>query len=163
MVDHAEPIQTVLVTCRGHSEVLGKNIHKDNIITLDWHMPVSFKPPLYAISVGKNRFSHGLIASSKCFAVNFIDQAFKEDALFCGRNSGASEDKFQHISLGKEECEKIECPRLKKALAYLECEVEQEIDAGDHTVFIGRILIQAHNDEGNRLFHTSGDRFITIR
>jgi flavin reductase (DIM6/NTAB) family NADH-FMN oxidoreductase RutF len=81
MAYHAEPIQTVLVTCRGQSEMMGKNFHRDNIITLDWHMPVSFKPPLYAISIGKTRFSHDVIASSKCFVVNFIDQGKREEAL----------------------------------------------------------------------------------
>jgi flavin reductase (DIM6/NTAB) family NADH-FMN oxidoreductase RutF len=147
------PRQTILVTARYEG--------KDNIITLDWHMPVSFSPPLYAIAVGKNRFSHDLIKNSKVFVVNFMPFELKDKVLFCGRNSGKDIDKFKEAELKKEESEKIDCPRLKDAIGFLECKVVKEIDAGDHTIFIGVILNQKLKTKKKRLFHTYGDNFTT--
>ncbi len=153
MLNIFNPRQTILVTTR-YKE-------KDNIITLDWHMPVSFFPPLYAIAVGKTRFSHNLIKKSKVFVVNFMPFELKEKVLFCGRNSGRNMDKFKEAKLEKEESEKIDCPRLKDAIAFLECKVVKEIDAGDHTIFIGEILNHKLKIKEKRVFHTFDDNFTT--
>jgi len=163
MVFYDEPIQTVLITCRGHSHILGNKTLKDNIITVDWHMPVSFKPSLYGISIGKNRFSLDLIKSSKCFIVNFIDYSLKDAALHCGTTAGVHADKFKDTGLKKEEGDKVDCPRIGEALAYLECEVINEVDAGDHILFIGKIIGGEHLKDGNRLFHTTGKEFIEVK
>ena len=163
MVFYNEPVQTILITCRGSAEMFGKKGIKDNIITVDWHMPASFKPPLYAISIGKDRFSLKIIQESRCFVVNFIGYSKKEEALTCGTTHGHNTDKFKATGLPKEEAEKIDCPRIGNALAYLECEVVQEIEAGDHVVFIGKILGGNHIDDGDRLFHTTGNTFLPMR
>jgi len=39
------------------------------------------------------------------------------------------------------------CPRLKDALAWIECVPHQLILAGDHTIVIGRVVALAGNDE----------------
>jgi len=159
------PRQTVLVTCRGQikDKFSGKENIKDNIIVLDWHTPLSFNPFLYAISVGKTRFSLNLIKESKVFAVNFMPFYLKDDILFCGRNSGEYLDKFEKTSLTKEESEKIDCPRIKQALAYLECEVIQEIDSGDHILFIGKVVYSEEKEKGKRIFHLENDNFTTTQ
>ena len=110
------PRQTILVSCRGKASVLGREVTKDNIITLSWHMPTSFEPNLYAIAIGKTRFSAKLIGQSKVFCVNFIPLSMEKEAAYCGRNSGEHIDKFEEGNILKEECEKISCPRLKEAI-----------------------------------------------
>ncbi len=162
MTFYNEPVQTAIISCRGHSDVLGKKMHKDNLITVDWHMPASFRPAMYAISIGKSRFSYGLIRSSRCFCVNFIGGEYKEIALTCGRESGMQVDKFHETGMIKEECDKLDCPRLGQARAYLECEVVSEVDAGDHMIFIGKILSSKKKEDGSRLFHTTEDKFQSI-
>lgn len=159
------PRQTVLVTCRGtiKDKFSGKESIKDNIIVLDWHTPLSFDPFLYAISIGKTRFSLDLIKESKVFVVNFMPMHLKDDVFFCGRNSGEHLDKFKETSLTKEESEKISCPRIKQALAYLECEVIQEIEAGDHLLFVAKVVHSDELDKGKRIFHTENDNFTTTQ
>lgn len=144
--DIAKPRQVILVTCRGE---------KDNIIPLAWHMPLSFSPELYGISIGKTRHSYSLISKSNAFCVNFVDIEFKEDVLFCGSNSGKDVDKFEKTRFDREECETINCPRIKQALAYLECEVTGKTETGDHTIFIGKVTKKAVKSTGNRIFHTT--------
>lgn len=147
------PRQTALVTCRAEG--------KDNIITLDWHMPTSFSPKLYCISVGKTRYSHEIIKKSRVFAVNFMPIELEKEVLFCGRHSGRDLDKFSQTKLEKEKCSKIDCARIKQALAFAECKVVDEMDTGDHTIFIGEVLISKIQREGRRVFHVGGDDFTT--
>jgi len=157
------PRQTILLTCRAEG--------KDNVMTLDWHTPLSFEPMMYAVSIGKTRFSLNLVRSSKVFVVNFMSRDFEKEILFCGRHSGKTTDKFKETGLEKEEAKTIDCPRIKRALGYLECKVEKEIEVGDHILFIDRVT-QAklkptptrHPPQwplGKRLFHLFEDKFTT--
>lgn len=144
--------QVVLVTSRHEG--------KDNIITLAWHMQTSFEPELYAVSIGKSRFSCGMIEKSKCFCINFMPASLKKEIIHCGSCSGRSHDKFGETKLEKEECEKINCPRIKEALGYAECSLVKEIDTGDHVIFVGKVLKSKILKKGKRLFHIEGDKFL---
>lgn len=154
------PRQVILVTSRAEAEILGKRQVKDNIFTLAWHMPVSFEPELYAISAGHKRFSTKLIRESGVFCINFMPFSSAKEALFCGRHSGNHLDKFKECNFGKESCEKIDCPRIKQALAFMECEVVNEIEAGDHTIFIGKVVKSSLLKDEKRIFQ-SGNQFTT--
>jgi len=158
---NANPRQSVLITTRAKMDVMGKDIEKDNIVTIDWHMPVSFEPKLYAISIGKTRFSHEMLRKSECFVVNFMPFSLKEPVLFCGRNSGRLIDKFQETKLTKKEAQTIDCPIIKQSLAYLECSIISELDSGDHTIFIGKVLKSEEKKKSKRLFHVEKDKFTT--
>ena len=56
MLELTNPVQPVLVTSRHRvtSKFSGLEDDKDDIITLDWHTTVSFKPMKYAIVIGKS-------------------------------------------------------------------------------------------------------------
>tara|TARA_Y100000310_G_scaffold343844_1_gene453448 strand:+ start:158 stop:682 length:525 start_codon:yes stop_codon:yes gene_type:complete len=157
------PRQTILVTCRGNikNKFSGREEIKDNIITIDWHTPLSFEPFLYAISVGNARFSHSLILQSKIFVVNFMPFNLKKEVLYCGRHTGQHMDKFQGSGLTKEEGEKVHCYKIKEALAHLECEIVNTIEVGDHTLFIGKVVYSEEKEKGKKLFHLETDDFCT--
>ncbi len=157
------PRQTILVTSRADVDIAGKKMEKDDIITLDWHTPLSFKPQLYAVVIAKARFSYKLIHESRVFAVNFMSINNKKDVLFCGTNSGEFIDKFEETKLTKQQAEKIDCPIVKEALAVIECEVTDEIETGDHVIFVGKILSKKLNKEGKKIFHTEGYEFTTTK
>ena len=162
MVFSAEPIQTVLVSCRGSAELMGRRVTKDNLIAVDWHMPISIDQRLFSIAVAKTRFSFELITSSGCFVVNFMPFSFQKEVLFCGTHSGRSVDKFRETGLAKEEAESVDCPKVKEACAQLECELVHSFDAGDHTIFVGKILKEVHKEDSQRLFHTEDEQFIGV-
>ena len=160
MSELTDPRQVILVTSREEMDIMGKKEVKDNIITIAWHMPVSFNPNLYAISIGKTRFSCEIIKKSKAFAVNFVPFELKKQVLVCGTKSGIHIDKFKEAGLTKEECKSIDCPRIKEALAYIECEVINEVDAGDHIIFVGKVLNSEIKKNGKRLLQRGND-FVT--
>lgn len=148
------PRQVILLTTRLDS--------KDNIMTCSWHMPVSFKPELYAVSIGKTRQTFELIEKSGVFAVNFISKDKEELAVDVGRNSGFRKKKFEMFRIDKQECERIDCPVVKDSVAYLECKVVKTLETGDHILVIGEVLNRKINNKEKRLFQAgTGDRFTT--
>ena len=141
--------------------ITSKYKEKDNIMVAAWHSPISFDPPLYAIAIGKDKFSHSLIKKSGEFGVNFVDSKIEEAVLCCGRTSGKDKDKFESCSLTRKKAEKIKAPLVEEAVAWYECRVVDESDTGDHTLFIGEVLSWQEKRKG-RLYHKSGNEFVSL-
>lgn len=163
LFDVINPRQTVLITTKGKAKVLGKEVEKENIMPVDWHTPLSLDPPKYGIAINKGSFSLKLIRESKFFIVNFMPFEAKKEAAKLGSVSGEHVEKFEETLLAKAEGETLECPRMHDALAYIECEVEDEVEVGDHILFIGKIMHVRKVKDGKRLFHIKQDEFTTTQ
>ena len=159
----ANPRQAILVTSRAEVEIIGKRQQKDNIFTLTWHTPLSASPKLYGIVISKSRFSYKLISKSKVFVVNFMPAQFSENVLFCGRNTGELLDKFKETGLTKIEAEAIDCAVIGEACGYLECEVIDEFETGDHMIIVGKVLREKEGEECKRIFYSGMNRFTTTK
>lgn len=142
---------------------------KSNIITLAWQTPVSHAPPLVAISVGKSRYSHGLIEESGEFVVNIPTHDILNEVVYCGSVSGREVDKFEETALTPEPARKVAAPLIRECVGHLECRLSAAIPAGDHTVFIGEVMGASAEDglfdgywvveQAKTLHHLGGDMY----
>ena len=161
MTKLTKPRQTILVTSRAKVEIFGKEDLRDNVTAIDQHMPCSNDPKLYAISIAKNSFTYKLINKSKAFVVNFVSHVFTKEANICFTKHGDHLDKFKETRLTKVEAGKVDCPLVKEALGYLECEMIEEIETGNQVIFVGKILRETLKEEDKRLFHLGNHEFST--
>ena len=147
-VAYLSPRRVVMVTSRLDG--------KDNILPIDWHMPISFEPKLYAICLENHNHSAGIIRQTGEFVVNFVDAALEEKILLCGRASGKDIDKFELSGLERQEARSVNVPVLSEAIGSLECKVIEEKKWGDHTVFVGTVL-RTDLEEGKtkELYHVT--------
>ena len=141
------PRQTIIVTCRGKE--------MDDAVTLSWHSPASFDPFMYAIFLATKRKSYELIEESGEFCVNFLTDEMEEMAVLCGTKSGRDIDKFKEGNIKTEECEKINCLRIKGCVAYMECRVEKTVLVGDHYMIVGAVLSEIENNKKPKLFQSN--------
>jgi len=130
----------VLVSVRAPVSVLGVNEVRDNLGVIDWHMPVSLRPMKYSISVKSDDSIKKMIGTAGNFVVNFMHINQESIVLSCENHNGLFVDLFEKNKLSKVDSDYVESPRIKEAKLVLECEVEQEMDSGDHTIFIGRVV-----------------------
>lgn len=131
----------------GFPVVLGTvSSERDNIITLAMCHVFSFRPPLVGVGIGPRRFSHGLFKESKDFAINIPDKSMLKAVEICGSKSGRKVDKFEAARLTREKAAKIRAPLIAECPVNIECLKVKEVDAGDHTWFIGEI-VAARMDE----------------
>jgi flavin reductase (DIM6/NTAB) family NADH-FMN oxidoreductase RutF len=119
--------------------VTSKFQNKANIMTAAWCMPVSHKPPMVAVAVGKSRFSHELILESGEFAINIPHRDLLE-VWYCGTNSGRTTDKFSLCGLTPVAGNCIATPLIAECLGAIECRLDSHPTAGDHTVMVGEVL-----------------------
>lgn len=136
---HSYPA-TVAIVCVKQGDTL-------NAMAAAWHMPVSFKPPLYAVSISPKRFTHAMIVKTKEFSINFLTHADVELIHRLGHTSGATVDKFKKYGIKTEKPARIKSPVMKKAFAAYECRLFAFKSAGDHTIFIGEIVTIHSEDE----------------
>ncbi|MBT9130905.1 MAG: Flavoredoxin [candidate division WS2 bacterium] len=113
---------------------------KTNIVTLAWVTPVSHNPPLVAICIHKNHFSHELIKESKEFVINVPGEDLIEKVHACGTVSGREVDKFQKFGLTPIKAKKVSPPLIAECFAHLECKVEKIYPGGDHSIFLGEVV-----------------------
>jgi flavin reductase (DIM6/NTAB) family NADH-FMN oxidoreductase RutF len=160
MVRINNPRQTVLVSCRGPAKIMGVEEEINDIIPLDWHSPASYEPRKYLILVSKKAPALERIRSSGAFVVNFMPYDLVEKIIACGKEF--KKDEFKEVGFTEAKSEKlIDCPRIKEAIAWLECEVENEIDVGDHVLFIGKVMHSDAVKEAKRPFHIDGEFYTT--
>ena len=125
---------------------------KVNAMMADWVMQVSFEPRLVAVAFENDSHTLGNVRERKLFTVNLLpaDQAGMELARpFAQPYSGAKVKGRQADEAAKVHY-KLEglaytttergCPVLNAAFGWFECEAEQFLAIGDHTLVVGRVL-----------------------
>ena len=100
---------------------------------------VTSNPPTVAISINKENYTHGLIKLSRKFVISILAESasMKVIGLF-GFKSGRDVNKLQNIKT-KTGTSKIPIV-LENTVAYIEVELEKELDCGTHTIFVGNIV-----------------------
>jgi len=148
-VAYLHPRSVVLVTVRHEGA--------ENLLPLDWHLPLSFFPKLYGISLESRNYSSELIRKSGAFAVNFMPYEFEPAILTAGRTSGRTADKFAITNLSRKEGEALPLPVLVDAMGVLECTVVQILETGDHTLFVGKVVHEMLAPENRKpqLYHVT--------
>jgi flavin reductase (DIM6/NTAB) family NADH-FMN oxidoreductase RutF len=110
---------------------------KLNGMSAAWVSRAAEQPFLVMVSVYKENYSHDLIKKSRIFAVNYLMEGQQNLAIHFGKQSGRDVDKFLNVPYFTDQ---TGAPILKDCLAYLDCLVLEELDSGDHTIFLGEVL-----------------------
>jgi flavin reductase (DIM6/NTAB) family NADH-FMN oxidoreductase RutF len=106
---------------------------------------ISLDPPLVLVAIGRERSIHPIIERTNRFGVNILgedSQALSD--CFAGAPSPLPRSAFCNApyALGS-----AGLPVLENAIAYLSCDVERVIEAGDHTIYLGRVVETVCRDE----------------
>jgi flavin reductase (DIM6/NTAB) family NADH-FMN oxidoreductase RutF len=97
----------------------------------------SLDPLLILVSVERSTTMHRLVAESRAFAINILDEGGESTARFFADNARLKGPEFREAGyhLGV-----TGSPILEEATGYLEATIEQTLDAGDHSIIVGRVV-----------------------
>lgn len=114
--------------------------------TVNSFTSVSLEPPLVLVAIGHERSIHPLIEQTRRFAVNILGEDSRAlSDCFAGAPSELPREAF--CNAGYRIGGDCQLPILEVALAYVGCAVERVIEAGDHTLYIGRVLEAGVSDD----------------
>jgi flavin reductase (DIM6/NTAB) family NADH-FMN oxidoreductase RutF len=119
-----------------------------NGFTASWVMQGSFTPPLVVNCVRSDSKSHAMLKASGVFALSFLEAGQKDVAQKFFKPQKNIGDKFEDIEFYLGE---TGCPIIKDSLGYIECRVVGSVEHGDHTVFVGEVIVAGIHKEGDPL------------
>ncbi len=112
---------------------------------------VSLDPPLVLFSVDHGSRSRGALLEAGAFAISLLRR--EDEALSWRFAAEDPEDRFENVST---RFGVTGSPVLEGALAWLDCTLWKTVEAGDHTVFFGRVEAAGHADGGEPLVFFRG-------
>lgn len=118
----------------------------ENGLTVSWACPVSFDPPQFMIAVDRHHYSVDFLKSTKNFAVNVLRSDQVKLAGHFARQSMSGEEKLAAFATRESA---TGAAILADAVAYLDCELANVVETGDHLLFIGNVVDAGilHDDE----------------
>lgn len=128
------PVPVVMVSC-------GRAGETPNIITLAWAGTVCSHPPMVALGIRPERYSHDIIKQSGEAVLNMTDVETARATDFCGVRSGRDVDKFAALGLTAMPAPGLEtAPAIAQCPAHLSLKVETILPLGSHDLFLCRIV-----------------------
>ena len=111
---------------------------KKNGLIVNTVFQVTAQPAQVAISVNRNSLTHDIIMKSRVFAAMPLDQETSLPFIgIFGFRSGKTFDKFAKVPY---KTGFLGCPIVTEhTLSYMEVEVNNTVDLGSHTLFIGEV------------------------
>jgi len=135
--------------------------NKPNGMIAGWHMRCSMDPPLFAVSLKNNKNTHKLIRESKEFVVAVANKELEKELLFFGSRTGKDVDKFKETGIEIVKGKSVKSPLIKKATINYECVLVDEVEAGDHIIFIGKI-VHSYLNKGKILFNMRKEEGVRV-
>lgn len=100
---------------------------------------VSLDPPLVLVCIAKKAMGHPVFSTSKGFAINVLSEGQKAAS---GVFASKAPDKFSAVEW---RAGRTGSPLLDGSVAAFDCDLDQLVDAGDHSILIGRVRDFSHN------------------
>jgi len=106
---------------------------------------ISLDPPLVLVSIGRERSIHPIIERTGRFGVNILGEGSQQISdCFAGAPSPLPRSGFCNADY---QLSRAGLPVLEQAIAYLSCDVDRIIEAGDHTIYLGTVIETACRDD----------------
>lgn len=118
-------------------------------MTVSSFCSVSLEPPLILVCIQKQIHCHTALSQSNTFAVNVLAE---DQEAISNTFASRSPDKFSTLAFKDGFGD---APLIEGALANIECEKFSELDGGDHTIFLGRV-VKISVSEGAPLVYSQG-------
>jgi flavin reductase (DIM6/NTAB) family NADH-FMN oxidoreductase RutF len=112
---------------------------------------LSLDPPLILFCPGKTSTTWPRIERAGSFTVNILGQA--QEAI-CRTFAASGADKFAGVEWTPSDV--TGAPVLDDVLAWVDCRLESQHDAGDHLIVIGRVVDLSVEEEGKPLLFYRG-------
>ena len=114
----------------------------------------SLDPLLILVSVERSTTMHKLVMESRAFAINILGEQAEGTARFFADNARLSGPEFEE---GAYQLGVTGSPILEEATAYLEATLDRTLEAGDHTIMVGRVIaLQVVRDTAPLIYYRSG-------
>jgi 4-nitrophenol 2-monooxygenase / 4-nitrocatechol 4-monooxygenase, reductase component len=124
-------------------------------MTVSAFASVSLHPGMVMVCIEKSVKTHAAIVGAGLFGVSVLASEQKDVS---GRFASKSDDKFTGAPIRRGQ---HGLPLIEGAICTLECRVQEQLSAGDHTIFVGEVLDAQTSAGAPLVYYRSAYREIT--
>ncbi|MFC4540332.1 flavin reductase family protein [Halosolutus amylolyticus] len=145
MIDGSSFRETLGSFATGVTVVTMNHDGVDHAMTVNSFTSVSLDPPLVQYNADKGTTSHDFTRKAKNFAVNILAEDQQEISdRFAGAHK-EMDDPFEDLATRREETGALV---FENTLGYVDCELFESYDGGDHTIYVGEVQSADTNRSG---------------
>jgi flavin reductase (DIM6/NTAB) family NADH-FMN oxidoreductase RutF len=130
--------------------VTARNDGQETGMLASWVQQCSFDPPQVSVAVRRDREVIAWLTPGAALTVNILDATQTDMIVHFGRGFALGAPAFEGLDIDRPNGAP---PVLSDALAYLECRVADRLPAGDHDLFIARVVDGRVLSEGQPMVH----------
>ena len=147
-----------------------------NVCSVAWCMPLSKKPPRFALSLGTGHHTYKNMQKTKILGINIPTRGLEQLALYCGHHSGAEVDKVKEKNIALHYGRVLkQLPLVSACAAWIECRYLESLRFADREISIVEavaastrpdVLNAEHAWNARKypsLHHAGGERFLYAR
>jgi flavin reductase (DIM6/NTAB) family NADH-FMN oxidoreductase RutF len=130
--------------------VTARNGDSETGLLASWVQQCSFEPFQLSVAFKTGRAVADWLTRDAAFVVNILEEDQTDLLVHFGKGFALGEPAFNGLDVDRG-C--AGAPVLMDALAYLDCRVEGRCPAGDHELFVGRVVAGRVLGEGRPMVH----------
>ncbi len=140
-----------------------------NAAPFSFNTPVSFNPPIIVIASSPSHDTWRNIKENGEFVVNIIGEDLSDKIKILEKDYPYEVSEIKEAGLTEVKSKTVKPPRIKEALAWLECKMVANYEVGDHILIAGEVLHVEVKDEyfdkvfnvekAKPLLHIAGELF----
>jgi flavin reductase (DIM6/NTAB) family NADH-FMN oxidoreductase RutF len=129
-----------------------------DVMACEWTMQVGYRPLRVMVVVHRENLTHEFIQATGVFGVNLCSEEQASLANFAGNVTGRVKDKLAHPRLAEWVVagQQLPVPMIRGCVLNAECVVEERVELGAYTGFIGRAVVAEVNALARPLFYHRG-------
>jgi flavin reductase (DIM6/NTAB) family NADH-FMN oxidoreductase RutF len=151
VIDQADMRRVLGRFCTGVVVVTAQRGDRPEGFTAQSLTSVSLDPPLVSVCVARTSSTYALVREAGHFCVSVLSE--HQDHL-SAQFASRLEDRFDGVSHSPSPVNGA--PVLHECLAWVDCVIEAEHEAGDHVIVIGRVLDLGSEESGKPLLFFGG-------
>jgi len=144
---------------------------RSNAAPFSFVTPVSSNPPLVLFAAAPTRHTLANVRETGEFVFNIVPEEILDKLWVCSKAFERGVSEIAEAGLTQRKSRKVKAPSIEECVAWVECQVEFEKEAGDHVLVVGRVVnaecreqfIKEGNFDVSRakpLLHIRGRRFV---
>jgi len=139
--------------------VISRSLDWKNSWMVAWYnMKCSNNPFMFAVSLWKKWNTQKLIKESKEFIIAIPNKDIEDELVFFWFSNWNKVNKFEETKLKTRKWKFVNSLLLEDATINYECKLVQEIDLGNHILFIWEVLASYMNEDKKMLFNMWKDK-----
>ncbi len=127
-----------------------------NLAAISWWSDVSNRMPALSAAISAKGYTNARIKATGVFTLNVVDGTLAEAAFNCGTSSGRDRDQAAENGIALVPAGDGLPMLVRDSAVSFVCRVVNEVEAGDHTLFVAKIEAVYGNEGKKPLFALDG-------